>query len=172
VILYADQITGSMERADRRDRTAAARSSVAYNERARHHAGIDQARHSTTFIDSVHARDGVLVEVETDGGADKLRSARTQSRSLTLAELEKKMPRGGSGSGIRTGGAPARRNPTRWKQPNSACRKVSAKRPSWGGATRASRGRGRRGSGRARRSGGSDGLLSALRAQLTATPSI
>ena len=45
VILYADQITGSMKRAmHETDRRRAKQE--AFNQSQRHHAGVDQARHS------------------------------------------------------------------------------------------------------------------------------
>ena len=61
VILYADRITGSMERA-LRETDRRREKQEAYNARARHHPDDDQAQHPGHIVADVSNRDSVMVD--------------------------------------------------------------------------------------------------------------
>jgi excinuclease ABC subunit B len=61
VILYADQITGSMERA-MAETNRRREKQVAYNDRTRHHAGNRSSAHLGDILSSVYEQDHVTVD--------------------------------------------------------------------------------------------------------------
>ena len=107
VILYADHITGSMERAmaetgRRREKQDA------YNE-AHGITPLSIKKSIADIMGSMYERDHVTVDA---GGSDSPKASATLSATIIkahLADLEKQMRAGGRRSGIRNRGAAARR---------------------------------------------------------------
>ncbi len=106
VILYADRITGSMERAmaetDRRREKQRE-----YNARARHHPADDQAPASPDIVAHTASRDGVLVELERRRAQQPRRPqpARLHRGSRETHARRRRRPR------VRGSRPPARRDP-------------------------------------------------------------
>ena len=166
VILYADQVTGSMERA-MAETNRRREKQIAYNAAQRHHAGKRQASASPTSCDSVYERDHVLVSTGAGiagiGDDDAHRSG-TISKPC-IADLENADARGRRRSRLRGGRAPARRDQAaardraggdRRPDREAAERAAAAQRPAQAGPRRNGTGRGG-GAGRAQRRAFDDG---------------
>ncbi|GAA3251732.1 hypothetical protein GCM10020258_07830 [Sphingomonas yabuuchiae] len=142
VILYADRITGSMERA-MLETSRRREKQMAYNTE---HGITPQTirRQIGDIIAHVASGDQVTVPIDEDRPHMVGHNLRAY-----IEELEKKMRKAAADLEFEEAGR-LRDEIASWRMRNWACRCTSRRRPSWGAPTRASRARARRGSGRVR----------------------
>ncbi len=150
VILYADRMTGSMERAIAETDRRRARQQ-AYNDE---HGITPQTikRRIADIVADTAARDGVTVEIETESGANNLVGHNLRAY---IEDLEKRMRAAAADLEFEEAGR-LRDEIRRMEQTELGLPPANTRRPSWAAATKASPAPARPATASSRRSGGSD----------------